>query len=1512
MGKNKKILLWAGLLLSSLMISFQTNATEDYWTISIANPENSEEWITIMDRNLWATSTDITSKYSFGYHYQWWNNYWFPQWCFVDWCSDSVTESSINVESGWAIRNDSYNNSWYYWTTFIKAYYVGYREGGNYHNWLRWWIWDNPNNNWWARQTNSEDRQWPCPEGYHVPSAWEWWLLVKYRWNTNAKDNLIEWWDGFYYISWDAASDFNIFFKLPFAGRRWEEDALIHSQWLAGSYWSSSPNGDAYPDKWIWERRIHTFNTYGRLSGIPIWEWNDADNGLSIRCFKNTYEPTNSSSTPQTCASMDSANVTHTIKDWIITLHWEEIQWDFVDVSIYGDEERWYLPEGTVNMKDKKFEYKIKRSGEHKFMLRNWCKNFYYTVNVSTSQAYPQEFQEAYEWAYEKWIISDTSIDNAKLYDSIDSNIELADIMNKFAENILWLQSDTSLVCDFWDLSSYMQWYDEEILNEYQWILTKSCHFWLIPRDKITSPAPIQDVNRATFGTALSRALWWNQNEWWEPYYSGHLNALKKAWIINNIENAEITPEIKWYVLITLKRATEYYENNICKDAVVMLACLDPTADLYNECPKLCRKKTILTNDFTKIVTFPTNEVTRKIVFSWTYTVLEDKVIHWMSIENNDDNNDTDPCYNDIIFYTYINWKETESDYGNIVLNSCWWTHYIRFNNDIEIPEWDSIQIKIEWELNSASFDNNDKEDNYSYKLTFYGTGWNEDKLESENLAPIEIAERNTSFILNWWQEKTVFLKEKNSRLAEFLLKTLEWNSAYLDEIVLEIDQPEIEVDNIRLKIDGTEYEPTSSNNWIITYQPDIEVPSKWVPVQIILKEEPKGDDVTVWINVKSINGKLINQSFSKRFVSALVYISKQEKESDYTKFTLWVETYNENYSVTSVCMLTWSTGAGRCLLGENYANWPFEDWYSFEVMNSDSAQLINYIDYFIEDSERDWWGDSILIKREDYPDYFKIGSWESRKIFSKDSNQCIWMDLANVSHTISWDVITLKWTAIDGNTVQIAIFNPESEVYENLWVISMEDKKFDYKIQRDWQQNFLLTNGCRNFYYKVDVKLSEQYSEEFVNAYNRAYEKWIISETPINNANLYEALTNLELADIMSKFAENVLWIRPNTSLSCTFDDIALLTQSEQDIIIKSCQLWLMPGDKTSKSFNPNDISNRATFGSALSRALRWEQYEWWTPYYSGHLNALKNAAIINQIENAESTPQIKWYTLNTLKLSYDNYSWNSQTYTWENSWTNWWSSSTTWRPSWSSGWGWGWWGGTSKKTDKANTTSLTSENNWVNDKNWNKDGEKTENQIEQKSASKETLGEKIPAQVFVFKSSTYNNWNPSEVLNNWYTREMNNAYQFAHDNWITTTSNIEAAQMNSSLTRIAMAKMLSNYAINILWKRPDTSKWTVKFGDVTDKQNLDYGNAVTLSYQLWIMWQWISNFRPNDEVTRAEFATALSRMLYNTEDWKWNTNYYEPHIAKLYKEWVINNTDSSMKEKRWYVMIMLMRSVK
>ena len=69
---------------------------------------------------------------------------------------------------------------------------------------------------------------------------------------------------------------------------------------------------------------------------------------------------------------------------------------------------------------------------------------------------------------------------------------------------------------------------------------------------------------------------------------------------------------------------------------------------------------------------------------------------------------------------------------------------------------------------------------------------------------------------------------------------------------------------------------------------------------------------------------------------------------------------------------------------------------------------------------------------------------------------------------------------------------------------------------------------------------------------------------------------------------------------------------------------------------------------------------------------------------------------------------------------------------------------------------------------------------------------------------------------------------------------------------------------------------------------------------------------FRPYDEVTRAEFSTALSRLLYSTPEWRYKATkkYYEPHIAKLYNEWIINNTNPNLKEKRWYVILMLMRS--
>ena len=236
-----------------------------------------------------------------------------------------------------------------------------------------------------------------------------------------------------------------------------------------------------------------------------------------------------------------------------------------------------------------------------------------------------------------------------------------------------------------------------------------------------------------------------------------------------------------------------------------------------------------------------------------------------------------------------------------------------------------------------------------------------------------------------------------------------------------------------------------------------------------------------------------------------------------------------------------------------------------------------------------------------------------------------------------------------------------------------------------------------------------------------------------------------------------------------------------------------------------------------------------------------------------------------------------------------------------WNKNWGWwGWWGWWwSPAWDNTwNATTWDSSSTWII---VNTGSEIPQNQTWEKD------NDKI--------NTTENNWINETINNNapewnWYSEEFNEAYEFAYKNWITTMPTIQKAQMNSALTRIAMAKMLSYYAINVLWQKPDENRIN-KFNDVSDKLDKDYDNWVTLAYQLWIMWINMLNnkFRPNDEVTRAEFGTALSRMLYSTPDGK---PYYSTHLEKLKSEWIITNDNAKMKELRGYVMIMLMRSAK
>ena len=169
-------------------------------------------------------------------------------------------------------------------------------------------------------------------------------------------------------------------------------------------------------------------------------------------------------------------------------------------------------------------------------------------------------------------------------------------------------------------------------------------------------------------------------------------------------------------------------------------------------------------------------------------------------------------------------------------------------------------------------------------------------------------------------------------------------------------------------------------------------------------------------------------------------------------------------------------------------------------------------------------------------------------------------------------------------------------------------------------------------------------------------------------------------------------------------------------------------------------------------------------------------------------------------------------------------------------------------------------------------------------------------------------------------YTDWFRNAYNYAYEKWVTTMNSISKANMYWSITRIEMAKMISEFSINVLWLKPDETK-NCNFYDTDPDLDKQYNNWVTKACQLWLMWiydDWEKSdyFNPKKTVTRWEWATILSRAIRLSE-WKkviknWDP-FYKPHINFLLLKWIINSYDNpspKLEEIRWNVMLMLYKT--
>lgn len=162
----------------------------------------------------------------------------------------------------------------------------------------------------------------------------------------------------------------------------------------------------------------------------------------------------------------------------------------------------------------------------------------------------------------------------------------------------------------------------------------------------------------------------------------------------------------------------------------------------------------------------------------------------------------------------------------------------------------------------------------------------------------------------------------------------------------------------------------------------------------------------------------------------------------------------------------------------------------------------------------------------------------------------------------------------------------------------------------------------------------------------------------------------------------------------------------------------------------------------------------------------------------------------------------------------------------------------------------------------------------------------------------------------------ESKSGYLFACKNDITTKNDIDVSLFQGVLFRRDMAKMISNYAINVMGMTPDTSK-TCNFNDIAG-EDAEMKGYIKTACQLGLMGYKgdavtkADAFNPGLPVSRAMFATLFARMMYDNQyatatdaaDWA------GPSLNALKANGLLKNINPSLTEIRGYVWIVFDRA--
>lgn len=123
----------------------------------------------------------------------------------------------------------------------------------------------------------------------------------------------------------------------------------------------------------------------------------------------------------------------------------------------------------------------------------------------------------------------------------------------------------------------------------------------------------------------------------------------------------------------------------------------------------------------------------------------------------------------------------------------------------------------------------------------------------------------------------------------------------------------------------------------------------------------------------------------------------------------------------------------------------------------------------------------------------------------------------------------------------------------------------------------------------------------------------------------------------------------------------------------------------------------------------------------------------------------------------------------------------------------------------------------------------------------------------------------------------------------------------------------MMSVYVTKVLGKQPVLTG-VAQYPDVDSKMG-DLADYIQLAYQLQIMGihhdgTSLPYFEPNKFVTRAEFATVFSRVLYGAKYNQDGEGWANGHLNALKEAGILKNITPNMLELRGRVLLMLQRS--